>query len=172
MRVRSAALLALLAGIATACATGARIDPTGSTAVDTATPRTITYETSPCFGACPVYALTLDTATGAGTFAGKRFTAVAGTRAFTATPAQSLAFSTAVDEVRRSESGAYEPGGAHCAMQATDMPGVTITWSGGGAEATTRRVYFGCGMDANRAMFARLRTAPDALPVADFIARR
>lgn len=164
--MRALPLLAVTAALC-ACATMPR-----APAVDTGTPRTIAYETSACFGVCPVYKLTLDTATGAGTFRGERFTGVTGTRDFTATPQQSLAFSAAVDELRREPDGVYQPNGKRCATEATDLPSVIVTWSSGGTATATRRVYFGCGMDENRALFERLRHAPDALPVADFIARR
>ena len=51
----------------------------------------ITYETGPCFGACPVYSVTVRP-DGTGVFDGKRFTAVSGVRAFTLTKAQYDAF--------------------------------------------------------------------------------
>src|SRR3546814_8814740 len=56
----------------------------GCVAGGTATPAdraTITYATQPCFGACPVYTVTVSP-DGQGVFAGKRFTAVTGERPF------------------------------------------------------------------------------------------
>ncbi|RYY41862.1 MAG: hypothetical protein EOP59_11350, partial [Sphingomonadales bacterium] len=41
----------------------------------------ISYSTGPCFGACPVYAFTVQ-ANGDGSFEGKRFTQTGGTKAF------------------------------------------------------------------------------------------
>ena len=59
----------------------------------------IAYETGPCFGACPVYRLTVNR-DGSGLFVGRRFTAVTGERRFSVTPAQYRAFVRQLEPLR------------------------------------------------------------------------
>ena len=68
-------------------------------AVGEAEVESIVYETGPCFGACPVYRLTVGR-DGSALFEGRRFTAVTGERRFSVTPAQYS---------KRSEPGATWP---------------------------------------------------------------
>ena len=138
---------------------------------DTPAPLRLTYETSRCFGACPVYSLTLDTATGAGEFVGRQFTAVAGPRRFTATRDQVAAFHDALAGARATEPGSLIVGGSRCHEIATDLPKVTLTWREGKSAPETRKIYFGCFDAANRALFADLKRAPGLLPVGTFIRR-
>ncbi len=129
---------------------------------------TISYESGPCFGACPVYKVTVNP-DGNGTFEGRRFTAVTGTRSFRATPAQYRAFAAQLASTRPAR-GTVRYAGEACRMMATDLPSAEIVWTGTGEE---RRLYFyfGCDMERNRALAERIRMAPGLLPITDLIGR-
>jgi len=137
---------------------------------DAAPPRTpvqsISFETGPCFGACPVYRVNVSS-DGAGSFEGIRFTAVAGRRAFRATPAQFRAFARQLEPIRPL-LGPVLDGGVACRNITTDLPSVTVTWR---SRRGTQRFhfYYGCDMERNRALAARLNAAPGLLPIGDFI---
>ena len=132
----------------------------------------ITLETSPCFGACPVYAVTVRP-DGQGTFVGKRFTAVTGERRFTLTPAQYDAFAARLAPYRPASGEVrYAPGEPNCAQAATDMPSVDVTWTRAIGDFQHLSFYFGCGMEENRAMRDALGHASEALPIADFVKAR
>ena len=73
--------------------------PACATAPAAAPVETITFETGPCFGACPVYRLVLNS-DGGGTFEGRRFTGVAGMRPIRVTPAQYRAFAAELAPLR------------------------------------------------------------------------
>lgn len=134
-----------------------------------ATPvQTITYETGPCFGRCPVYRVTVNS-TGSGSFEGMRFTAVTGTRPFRASPAQYQAFARQLEPIRPA-SGAVRYEGKLCRSMATDLPSAQVTWR---SPRGTQSLYFyyGCDMQRNRALAERLSAAPALLPIGDFIGR-
>jgi len=132
-----------------------------------ATPvETIVFETGPCFGACPVYRVTVNSG-GEGTFEGRRFTAVAGTRAFRATPAQYRAFARQLAPLRP-RRGTVRYSSERCRTMATDLPSAEVTWrSRRGTQ--TLYFYYGCDMERNRAIAERLSAAPGLLPIVDFI---
>jgi hypothetical protein len=131
-------------------------------------PDRISYETGPCFGACPVYAVTVN-ADGTGQFEGKRFTAVSGLRSFRVTPDQYRAFADRLAPLRPKSGSVRYSGAPLCRAMATDLPSVDVKWrvrSGGGQE-----LYFnyGCDIEARRAIADRLGSAPDLLPIESFI---
>ena len=132
-----------------------------------ATPvETITFETGPCFGACPIYRMTINS-DGSGIFEGRRFTAVTGTRAFRATPAQYRAFAAHLAPLRPA-SGTVRYSGEACRSMATDLPSAEVTWRSRRGEQGLY-FYYGCDMQRNRAIAERLTAAPDLLPIGDFI---
>ena len=147
-----------LAGCATVAAA-----PTGGL-------ESIAYETGPCFGACPVYRVTVNR-DGSGVFEGRRFTAVTGERRFQATAEQFRAFARHLAPLRPA-TGEVHYSGENCSMTATDMPSADVAWHGAGGAQQRLSFYFGCDMERNRAIAERLRAAPDLLPIADLIGRR
>lgn len=155
-RVNRVIAATMLATGAAGCTAPAALSPTASD--------NIRYETSACFGRCPVYVLTV-ARDGHGSFEGKRFTAATGARTFTVTPAQFAAFAAALAPFRPEGERALVPGRPGCERAATDQPSVEITWSDG----DHLQAYYGCNMETNRAMFAALRHAPQLLPIAAFI---
>lgn len=132
----------------------------------------IRYETGPCFGACPVYSVTVRP-DGSGVFNGIRFTAVTGERKFTLSAAQYDAFARALAPYRP-ESGERRivPGEPGCERPATDLPGVSIRWTRAIGDSQALDVYYGCNMEANARMNEALGNAPDALPIEGFIGRQ
>ena len=89
-----------------------------------ASAQSISYETGPCFGACPVFRVTVNS-DGSGTFEGRRFTAVTGERGFRVTPAQYRAFADQLAPLRPA-SGTMRYAGEACEMTATDMPSAEV----------------------------------------------
>jgi hypothetical protein len=127
---------------------------------------TIRYETAPCYGTCPVYAVTI-APDGKGTFEGKRFTAVTGVKEFQATPADYHTFAAKLAPYRPKDAETVlQPGQPGCENAPTDMPSVDIVWSELSGSRQHLNVYYGCG---SQEMRAGLRSAPDALPIAAFI---
>lgn len=131
----------------------------------------IRYTTSPCFGACPVYTVTVRP-DGTGTFEGQRFTAVTGARDFRITPAQYEGFLTRLAPYRpRSGSVRVAPGTASCGQHATDMPSVEVQWDGRAGHRAFS-YYFGCDRTRNPGVADALGSAPDLLPIAGMIGAR
>lgn len=127
---------------------------------------TIRYETAPCFGTCPVYAVTI-APDGKGTFEGKRFTAVTGIKEFQATPAAYHTFAAKLAPYRPKDAETVlQPGQPGCENAPTDMPSVDIVWSEASGARQHLNVYYGCG---SQEMRAGLRAAPGELPIAAFI---
>ena len=158
--ILASAALMLLAGCAT---TGATAPPQVA--------ETIRYETSPCFGACPVYAVTVSS-DGSGSFEGKRFTAVTGERAFTVTPAQFAEFRARLAPFRPADGERrIASGEADCGSMITDQPSAAVTWSGGDAPPASLSLYYGCTAPQLAAMKAALRAAPEALSIASYVGR-
>ncbi|MDT9599783.1 DUF6438 domain-containing protein [Sphingosinicella rhizophila] len=132
-----------------------------------AAPASITYETGPCFGACPVYRVTV-TVDGQGWFEGRRFTAVDGERRFSLSRAQYEAFARHLSPLRP-DTGSIRYSGENCTMMATDMPSASVEWKDPGGSVQNLYFYFGCDMEKNRALAERLRAAPELLPIAAFV---
>lgn len=131
----------------------------------------IRYTTSPCFGACPVYSVTVRP-DGTGTFEGQRFTAVSGARDFRVTPAQYDAFLTRLAPYRpRSGTVRTAPGAPACGQHATDMPGVEVQWDGKAGHRSFS-YDFGCERARNPGVADALGSAPDLLPIAGMIGAR
>ena len=130
----------------------------------------ITYETGPCFGACPVYRVTVN-ANGSGLFEGQRFTATSGTQRFRLTRRQYRAFVASLAPVRPARGDLRYEGREMCPHMITDMPSASVVWHG---RRTEQRLYyyFGCDRERNRALAERLRQAPALLPIGDYIGRR
>jgi hypothetical protein len=129
------------------------------------------YTTSPCFGGCPVYTLTVRP-DGTGTFEGQRFTAVTGARDFRVTPAQYEAFLTRLAPYRpRSGTVRIAPDTPQCGPAATDMPSVEVQWDGKAGHRALS-YYFGCDRLRNPGMADALGSAPDLLPIAGLIGAR
>jgi hypothetical protein len=152
-------------GIAFAIAASAAALP-ASAAPPTTPVQTISYETGPCFGACPVYRVHVSS-DGSGRFEGIRFTAVTGPRQFRATYEQYRAFARRLEPVRPAR-GSVRYEGRACRTTATDLPSVEVTWR---SPRGTQSLYFyhGCDMQRNRALARRLDAAPALLPIGDFI---
>jgi len=130
----------------------------------------IRYETSPCFGTCPVYVVTVQP-DGRGTFEGKRFTAVAGSREFRASPEAYRRFKAALQPYRPAEGEKlYHMGTPLCGgPMVSDLPSVDVTWSEPSGASQHVSLYYGCGTEAMRTAF---RGAPDALPIAAWVKTR
>ena len=132
----------------------------------------ITYRTGACFGACPIYAVTVRP-DGSGVFTGERFTAASGEHRFQLTPAQYRAFAARLAPYRP-ETGErrYAPGEPGCEHAATDMPSVDVTWTRAIGDSQHLYYYFGCRMDENDAMRDAIGRAADELPIQALIGER
>ncbi|HEV7660085.1 MAG TPA: DUF6438 domain-containing protein [Allosphingosinicella sp.] len=156
--------IAILIAAALALPVAAAAPPRPATPVET-----IIFETGPCFGTCPVYRVTVNS-NGTGTFEGRHHTAVTGTRPFRLRPGQYQAFARHLAPLRPAR-GTIRYAGERCRSTATDMPSAEVTWR---SRRGTQGLYFyyGCDMRSNRAIAARLRAAPDLLPLAQLIGGR
>jgi hypothetical protein len=161
----AAGAAAMLAGCATM--PGGDATPGAPRAIEA---ESIAFETSPCFGACPVYTVIVQP-DGRGTFEGKRFTKVTGVREFDAGADGYRRFAAALAPYRPEVERLWQPGKPGCEMAPTDMPGVDVRWSeaSGGSQHLT--FYYGCARE-QPAMAAALRAAPDLLPIGDLIGKR
>jgi len=153
----------LLAG----CATGGRELAAGGGGPVAMEAETIRYETSACFGTCPVYVVTVRP-DGRGTFEGKRFTATAGLREFRATPAQYRRFKAVLQPYRpRDGEALYHMGTPLCGgPMVSDLPSADVTWTEVSGATQHLSLYYGCGSPAMR---DAVRSAPDALPIAKLV---
>jgi hypothetical protein len=133
-------------------------------------PTEIAYETGPCFGRCPVYRVTVRS-DGRGTFEGRRDTAVTGTRSFRITPARYRAYARHLAPLRP-RRGTERYSGERCRVTATDMPSAEVSWTGRGGASQQLYFYYGCDMGRNRAIADRLTSAPNLLPIRQFIGAR
>ena len=129
----------------------------------------ISYETGPCFGACPVFKVTVS-ADGSGTFEGRRFTTVTGERSFRITPAQYRAFAAELAPLRPAQ-GSVRMSGDACRQMATDLPSAEVTWFSQIGNSQSYYFYYGCDMERNRAIAERIRRAPALLPIQAMIGR-
>lgn len=166
-------ILPMAAALAlSACSHGA-VKPggAGDPPVAAAGVETISYETGPCFGACPVYRISVS-ADGTGVFTGIRNTQVIGERRFRVTPQQFLTFREQVEPWLPVEGERlYRPGTPLCKQVATDLPSVDVRWTRPQRGMRTSRVYlyYGCDMEKNMTMGEALGNATDALPVGELI---
>lgn len=129
----------------------------------------ITYETGPCFGACPVFSVRVG-ADGNGVFEGRRHTAVVGERSFRITPDQYRAFADHLAPLRPA-SGSVRLAGEACRQTATDLPSAEVNWYSQIGSSQGFYFYFGCDMEKNEAIARRLRAAPGLLPIGAWIGR-
>jgi hypothetical protein len=160
MRIFGAAAAALLAG-------GCMTVPEGPIAIES---DSISYETGPCFGACPVFKVSVSP-DGTGTFEGRQHTAVTGERSFRLSPEQYRAFAAHLAPLRPAE-GSVRLSGEACAQMATDLPSAGVTWFSQIGNSQNYYFYYGCDMEKNRAIAERLRRAPSLLPIREMIGRQ
>jgi hypothetical protein len=128
----------------------------------------ITLETGPCYGFCPVYRVTVR-ADGTGVYEGIRHVAVRGQRRFRLSPAQYRAFARHLEPIRPARGSIrYSTDAALCGPVMTDMPSTEVTWQRG---RTRQSLYFYYGCRRQRAIGERLERAPGLLPIGPWIAR-
>ena len=124
---------------------------------------TVRYELTPCFGACPVFSLTLEP-DGTGLYQGGAFVADKGRHEFRATPAQLAAFRNRIDGARPKGTLQYDfddcPGPMH-----TDAPAVVIDWG----DMDRLNWNTGCRAPELVAREAALTQAWRELPVAQWV---
>jgi hypothetical protein len=151
------------------CATTGHVAGPPTAATQQQQIQSMTYATTPCHGFCPVFSVTVG-ADGTGVFTGTRNTAVTGVRRFTSTPAQTAAFFSRLQP--------YLPTGEllltgpdNCKIYVTDLPSADVKWTG--ASGSGHLLYdYGCDRDEHRVLADALRVAPQALPIAELIAKR
>lgn len=123
----------------------------------------ISYETTPCFGFCPIYRVTVN-ADGSGLFEGRRHSAFQGQRRFRITPAQFRAFVARLAPARPARGDIVYDRGTSCqgaGPPPTDHPSIIVTWT----EARRRQTlhfYTGC---RNPAIRRALDEARGLLPI-------
>jgi len=130
-------------------------------------PVTIRYETTECFGFCPVYRVTVSP-DGSAMFEGRRHTAVQGRRHFRLTRAQVSAFARRLAPYRPARgrvSYDYETRCQGAGAPATDMSSINVSWQG---PRGRRSLHFDGGCQ-NEPIRSALTAAPRLIPIAGFI---
>jgi hypothetical protein len=128
----------------------------------------ITYETGPCFGTCPVYTVTVH-ANGSGLFVGHSHTTVTGNQSFTVTHSQFAQFLNQLAPVRPASGTVRHASGSDCTSMVTDLPSTDVKWNGVNGQQQELFVYHGCRFPGSQAMINRLQQAPGLLPIGSFI---
>jgi hypothetical protein len=154
-------LIAALAAVSLAgCATTSGSGPEA--------PRQVTFETTPCFGSCPVFSLTLD-ADGHGVYEGGRFVKSKGRHEFSASRAQVRAFFDRIRPFRPDGAASYDM--ANCLGPAhTDAPSVKVRWISA-TRADALDWNLGCQVAALQAIEPDLQNAWQELPLDDLVGR-
>lgn len=156
MRLIAISAAALLAGCTTTSGTSS--EP----------PRQVSFETTPCFGGCPVFALTLD-ADGHGVYEGDRFVKTKGRHEFSASRIEVRAFFDRIAAFRPNGAVNYEmgncPGPAH-----TDAPTIKVRWISA-TRADSLDWNLGCQVEALKAIEPNLEQAWQELPLDDLVGR-
>lgn len=129
-------------------------------------PQSVRFETTPCFGSCPVFVVTIS-ADGHGIYEGGRFVKTKGTHEFAATPAQVKAFYDRIRPFRPHGEKTYNYGNCPVPV-ATDSPSVNVSWtSKAGSDALNW--YLGCRVTELYAIQPDLYGAWKELPLDDLV---
>lgn len=132
----------------------------------------ISYETSPCFGTCPVYRVTVN-ADGRGVFEGLHHTRVSGRRNFRVTPAQYRAFVDRLAPIRPAAGTIDYRDSSMCERMATDHASVTVRWRDvRRGDVQELDFNYGCHDARYADMATRLRDAPRLLPLRALVGSR
>lgn len=161
MLCRISCIVALLGSLA-ACSMSA-ITPANSP--DLANQEIIQYTVGPCFGACPVYAVTIRP-NGRVDFEGKQHTAVQGTRVLPAEPAIYKQVKVRLKPYRPID-GSTET--TQCENQITDQQTYQIIWQKADGRQTVLNHNRGCLSETNRALNEVLDRLPQELGIAGWI---
>lgn len=155
---RTAAIVA--AGLLASCAQA----PSAQSAPQV--PETIEFATTPCFGSCPVFSITLSS-DGKGRYEGGRFVARKGAHEFTVTPAQMDAFLARLKPFRPRGEVRYDYG--NCSVPvSTDSPSVEVRWKSGDRDDSLHW-YLGCRDPRLIAIQPDLYDAWKVLPLDDLV---
>ncbi len=154
--MRSIAILAAV--LLAACTT--------TSGAGSAAPQSVAFETTPCFGSCPVFSMTLS-ADGHGTYEGGRFVKVKGRHEFTASPEQLRAFFDRIRPFRPHGEKRYDYGNCPVPV-ATDSPSVSVVWTSS-AGVDSLNWYLGCPVPALNAIEPDLYGAWKELPLGDLV---
>lgn len=122
---------------------------------------TIRFSAGRCFGACPVYSVTVEP-DGSGVLVPEKFTSVPGETRFTVTPLQYRRLRDSLAPFRPAPGTEKRigPGDPSCKRMATDHPGYQIVWTRKPQKPTRLDYYGGC----HDPQHSRLRAAIAAIP--------
>jgi hypothetical protein len=132
------------------------------------TPQSVEFETTPCFGSCPVFKITVFS-DDKGRYEGGRFVAQKGAHEFTATPKQLEAFFDRIGKFRPQGAVRYDIG--HCPVPAhTDASSVEVRWKGPAGEDSLHW-NLGCRDPQLSAIQPNLQEAWKELPLDDLVGK-
>lgn len=156
----------VFAVLATAVLAGCTVVPSSGPASTGRAPDRVSFETTPCFGSCPVFSLTVN-ADGTGVYEGSRFVKTKGRHEFVASPAQTRAFFDRIRPFRPNGDVVYNmgncPGPAH-----TDASSVRVGWTTGD-RTDSLDWNLGCRVEALQAIQPDLRDAWKELALDDLV---
>lgn len=127
----------------------------------------ISYETTACYGFCPVYKVTVNV-DGSGTFEGREHVAALGERQFRISRAQFAALARHLEPIRPARGDVRYDAASRCrgaGLPPTDGASMVVTWRGAPRAPQTLLFYSGC---PQRDVQTRLRDAPRLLPIAEW----
>jgi len=127
----------------------------------------ISFETEPCFGFCPVFSFEVG-ADGQGSYEGGSSVRQQGAHAFTASPGQFAAFRDRLAPFRPDRSEAWGRGNCDGPV-ATDSPSVKVTWRDETGESVTLEWYMGCRQPGLTEQSDRIYKAWQELPLAALV---
>lgn len=127
---------------------------------------TIRYSSSPCFGACPIYAVEISPS-GVVHFEGKQYTKVTGTQDLTVDPS---VYKKLQQELKtyRPETGANVKTSG-CVQTATDQPSAYFSWKRPDGTSTNLSHYMGCISPANAELNKVIDKLPKLLGIEDLV---
>lgn len=159
--VRAASAGAALMALAACAAVSPGVAPAAGAGVRSS----IAISVGPCFGFCPVYDAKI-AADGAVSFTGTRHTAVLGPRERQATPQAYHAIETDLARFRPAGGGTAE---IPCAVEISDMPTYTITWTDPNGQRAVATHHGGCREGRGDDLDAVLRGLPERLGIVEWM---
>lgn len=128
--------------------------------------QSVDFETTPCFGSCPVFKIRLFS-DGKGEYEGGRFVARKGAHSFTATPEQVQAFYERLGPFRPQGEVRYDHGNCPVPVS-TDSPSIDVRWRSAAGEDALHW-YRGCRVPALTRITPDLYEAWKELPLDDLV---
>jgi hypothetical protein len=145
-----------------ACAT---VTPVETPAAGGRASASIAVSVGPCFGFCPIYDAKV-AADGTVSFTGTRHTAILGTRERRAAP---QTYRSLESDLARFRPANGSTAAVPCAVEISDMPSYTITWTSVDGHQAVATHHGGCREGAGHDLDTVLRALPQRLGIEEWM---